>query len=205
MKFFITRNVFVLRKVQGEITFLSAGSRSPKLCRGTAFPPAEHAILAALIAGNFLRSAKIRSINRNVMTQGNDSQVEGSAACASITWFYRKCAAKLWSSNRPVRVFSFYTSSSIRLGSQKRARGCVVLSPLHQSSFVPLKCCRKKCLHLQPQRKTWDAKRLKICVSWLRNGALKSKFQSTELITNLSFYNRVNGLCHSSKNLKVFS
>lgn len=73
MNFSITRSVFVLRKVQGEMIFLSAGSSSPKLCRGTAFPHAEYAVLAALIVGNFLRRAKIGSINRNVMTQGNDS------------------------------------------------------------------------------------------------------------------------------------
>ena len=52
--------------------FLSVGSNSPMLCQGITFPPAEHTILAALIVGNFLRSAKIGSINRNVMTQGSD-------------------------------------------------------------------------------------------------------------------------------------
>lgn len=45
------------------------GSVSPKLCRGKAFPAAEHAILAALRLGNPL-SAKISSINGNFMTQG---------------------------------------------------------------------------------------------------------------------------------------
>lgn len=77
------RIVFILPEVQGEMLFLPAGCCSPKLCQGTAFPPAEHAILAALIVVNFLISAIIDSINRNVVTQEKDL-LEGSASTVYV-------------------------------------------------------------------------------------------------------------------------
>lgn len=98
------RSVFILPKVQGEMVFLSAGSISPKLCQGTAFPLAEHTILAALIVGNFLRSTKIGSINRNVMTQGNGlPRWKGLPLVHLSTWLHNNHAAKLlWSFNLPI-------------------------------------------------------------------------------------------------------
>lgn len=60
------------------------GSVSPKLCQGTAFPPAEHAILVALTVGNPLKSAKISPTNGNFMTQGTTSP--GGRVCLQANY-----------------------------------------------------------------------------------------------------------------------